>query len=101
MAFYYSSLYKDEFLKALRLVLESTFFTFDDNIYNQKFGTPMSSPIIVIQLEDLECKALERFGTEIPFYFRYMDDIVTAISNHLIEKFLEVFNFHSRLQFGS
>ena len=32
--------------------------------------------------------------------FRYVDDIATAISNHLIEEFLEVFNsFHSRLQF--
>jgi len=91
---------KDEFLKALRLVLES--FIFDDNIYNQKFGTPMSSPLSPIiadlVIEDLECRMLERFRTEVPFYFRYVDDIAIAIPNHLIEEFLGVCNFfHSRL----
>jgi len=55
------------------------------------------SPIIAdLIMEDLKCKALERFGIEVPFYFRYVDDV--AIANHLIEEFLEVFNsFHSRL----
>jgi len=61
---------KDEFLKALRLVLESFIF---DNIYNQKFGIPMSSPLSPIiadlVMEDLECRMLERFRTEVPFYF--------------------------------
>jgi len=51
---------KDKFLKALKLVLES--FIFDDNIYNQKFGTPMSSPLSPIiadlVMEDLECRML-------------------------------------------
>ena len=43
---------------------------------------------------------VERFRTEVPFYFRYVDDIAIAIPNHLIEEFLGVFNFfHSRLQF--
>jgi len=64
-------------------------------------GSSLSPIIADLVMKDLECKALERFGTEIPFYFRYVDDIVTAIPNHLIEKFLGVFNFHSRLQFGS
>ena len=60
---------KNEFLKALRLVLES--FIFDDNIYNQKFGTPMSSPLSPIiadlVMEDLECRMLERFRTTFLF----------------------------------
>jgi len=41
-------------------------------------------------MKNLECKALERFGTEVSFYFKCVDDIATAISNHLIEEFLEV-----------
>jgi len=42
----------------------------------------------------------EIFGTKVSFYFRYVDDIATAILNHLIEEFLEVFNsFYSRLRF--
>ncbi|XP_018361974.1 PREDICTED: uncharacterized protein LOC108760480 [Trachymyrmex cornetzi] len=75
-----------------------------DGILPRKFGTPMGSPLSPIiadlVMEDLENYALERFGTEVPFYFRYVDDIVTAIPNHLINEFLKVFNsFHSRLQF--
>ena len=54
---------KDEFLKALRLVLESTFFTFD-NIYNQKFGTPMDSSLSPI-IADLVMENLEQSIGEI------------------------------------
>jgi len=58
--------------------------------------SPLSPIIADLIMEDLKCKALERFGIEVPFYFRYVDDV--AIANHLIEEFLEVFNsFHSRL----
>jgi len=64
---------KDEFLKVLRLVLESTFSSFNNNIYNQRFGIPRGSPLssIIADLimENLECKALERFGTEVTFLF--------------------------------
>jgi len=66
-------------------------------------GSPLSPCLHVIIadliMEDLKCKTLI-FGTKVSFYFRYVDDIATAILNHLIEEFLEVFNsFHSRLQF--
>jgi len=30
-------------------------------------------------MRDLEEKALERVGTQVPFYFRYVDDIALAI----------------------
>jgi len=50
-------------LKALKLILESTYFKFNNIIYKQKFGTPMSSPlspiIAEIVLQDLEMKALK------------------------------------------
>jgi len=63
-------------------------------------GFPLSLIIADLVMDDLESKALERFRTEIPFYFRYVNDIATAIPNHVIKEFLEVFNsFHSRLQF--
>jgi len=57
--------------------------------------SPLFPIIADLIMEDLKCKALKRFGIEVPFYFRYVDDV--AIAN-LIEEFLEVFNsFHSRL----
>jgi len=61
--------------------MDSTFFTF--KFYRQNFGTPLGSPlspiIADIVLQDLERKALVEFGVEVPFYYRYVDDIATAI----------------------
>ena len=39
--------HRDEFLTGIRLVLNSTFFSFNDRIYiyKQIFGTPMGSPL--------------------------------------------------------
>jgi len=36
----------------------------------------------------------------LPFYFRYVDDIVTAVPSNRIQDILNMFNlFHPRLQF--
>jgi len=44
--------------------------------------------------------ALERFGFEIPFYVRYVDDIATAVHHTQIHRLLNIFNsFHPRIQF--
>jgi len=37
---------KPDFLKALKLIIESTFFVFNDKIYKQKFGTPWAHPYL-------------------------------------------------------
>jgi len=56
---------EDEFLRAVRLVLDSIFFIFDNQIYKQNFGTPMGSllsPVIAdIVMQDLESEVLETF----------------------------------------
>jgi len=41
----YTNIPKNEFLKAINFVLSSTYFTFDNNIYKQTYGTPMGSPL--------------------------------------------------------
>ena len=51
-------------------------------------------------MQDLEMNSLERFGTELLFFFKYVDNIVTAVLHNFIDKFVEVFNAsHPRLQF--
>ena len=50
--------------------METISFTFDKRIYKQEFGTPMGSPLSPI-IADLIMKDLERFGHEVPFYYRY------------------------------
>jgi len=95
---------KDEFLDAVRFVLESTFFFFNSQIYKQNYGTPMGSPlspiIADIVMQDLEREVLGAFDFEIPFYHRYVDDIVLAVPTPCIDFVFNKFNsIHPRLQF--
>jgi len=63
-------------------------------------GSPLSSIIADLVRRDLEEKTLERIRTQVPFYFRYMGDIVMAISSSFHDDILDIFNsFHPRIQF--
>ncbi|XP_018338460.1 PREDICTED: uncharacterized protein LOC108746286 [Trachymyrmex septentrionalis] len=82
------SLPKREFLGAIR----------------QSFGTPMGSPlspvIADLVLRRLETVSLMSVNLDILFYYRYVDDICTALPPSQIDVLLERFNaFHPRLQF--
>jgi len=95
---------KDEFLGAVRLILDSTFFIFDNQIYKQNFGTPMGSLLSLviadIVMQDLENAVLETIQFPISFYYRYVDDIVMAIPSSATNIILNNFNsFHPKLQF--
>lgn len=94
----------DEFILAIEFVLSSTYFTFNDIIYKQTYGTPMGSPISPIiadiVMQDLETSILTRLNIQLPFYYRYVDDIVLAAPKDKIVDILDEFNgYHSRLKF--
>jgi len=100
----YTDLPKLEFLLGVRFVLNSTYFIFNNTYYRQLFGTPMGSPlspiIANIVMQDLENRALNTIGFTPPFYFRYVDDIITACPFNLVDHVLNIFNsFNPRLQF--
>lgn len=94
---------KDEFLSAIKFVLSSTYFVFDERIYRQSFGTfmdlPLSSIIADITLQDLELRALNSLKFHIPFYFRYVDDIILSIPKDKTNEVLDIFNSLHRLTF--
>jgi len=88
----------------IKLVLNSTFFSFNHINYKQIFGTPMGSPlspiISDIVMQDLETQALQILRFEIPIYYRYVDDILLAAPHSHFKDILQTFNsYHNRLQF--
>jgi len=85
-------------------VLSSTYFTFNNKIYKQTYGTPMGSPlspvIADVVMRDLETACLNRINFQLTFYFRYVDDIVMATPSDKVDVIVETFNnYHDRLKF--
>ncbi|XP_046472568.1 uncharacterized protein [Neodiprion pinetum] len=94
----------EQFLLALNICFDAPIFKFDDKVFSQIFGLPMGSSLFPI-LADMITDDLEDHGTtklpfSVPFYFRYVDDILTAVPKDYIPQLLKIFNtFHPRLQF--
>jgi len=91
------------FILNYHFILSSTYLTFNNIIYKQTFGTPMESPlspiIADVVWQDLERK-LNSINLSLPFYYRYVDDIILAAPSNKITDILNTFNsFHNRLQF--
>lgn len=79
-------------------------FSFNNKINKQTFGTPVGSPLFPVisdlVLQDLKTIALKRLALFLPFYYRYVDDIVLAAPRAELQKILDIFNsYHSRLKF--
>ncbi|XP_071580549.1 uncharacterized protein [Temnothorax nylanderi] len=95
---------KDEFILGIRLVLNSTFLSFNNRIYKQIFGSPMGSPlspiIADITLQDIEEKAIPLLPFHVTVFRRYVDDVIMAAPPEFFDRILQIFNsFHQRLQF--
>ena len=74
---------KEEVIDLLTLCLQSNFFQYDGNFYQQLHSTVMGSPVSVvvaeIEMQRLEEKALATYPDPPSFWYRYVDDTLTSL----------------------
>ena len=93
-----------EFLEAVELTLKSTYFMYKKKFFKQidgcAMGASISSVIAQLVMEDLEETILKNLNFHIPFFFRYVDDCITAVPINKTQAILDKFNsYHNKLQF--
>lgn len=94
----------DTFLNVIKFVINELYFRFNEKFYKQisglPMGLPLSAPLANLVMEELENLIIPKLPFNIPFYKRYVDDIITAIPKNQIQQTLKIFNtYHPRLQF--
>jgi len=63
-------------------------------------GSPLSPVIADLVLQYLELSAIHSLPFHLPFYYRYVDDIVLIVPSNSLDLLIQSFNSqHSRLQF--
>lgn len=81
-------------------------FLFNKTLYKQihdtAIGSPLSSTVANLVMEELQSWALKQIDFAPPFYVRYVDDIITAVPKNKITEIVETFNkYHNGIQFTS
>ena len=88
----------EDIMDLLEFVLTTTYFSFRKQIYQQKFGTAMGSPVspLVANLfmEDLEQRAISTAPLECKprFWVRYVDDVLAIIPKGQVQQLNEHLN---------
>lgn len=91
-------------INAIDILMNNTFFSFNNKIFKQIFGLPMGSPIAPIcadlAMSLLESECLSQLDFNPLFYYRYVDDIITCIPFDKINTVVTTFNnFNEKLKF--
>ncbi len=87
-----------DLMELLRFILTTTYFQFQDQIYKQKFGVAMGSPVspiaVNIFMEWLEEQAIHTAPTECKprLWKRYVDDILEIVKKGSTERLTDHLN---------
>ncbi|XP_044757744.1 uncharacterized protein LOC123315905 [Coccinella septempunctata] len=95
---------KDEFIKAVKLTLETCHFQYKNVFYLQIYGVAMGSPIAStiaqLVLEYLEEEILANSNYDITIFKRYVDDCLIITSEQQVQEILaHLSGFHNKIQF--
>ncbi|CAL8128770.1 unnamed protein product [Orchesella dallaii] len=92
-----------EFMRLLNLTMKNNYFIWKKNVYRQKTGTPMGSPVSPVFaelfLQKLE-NSLVKGNSNIHFWRRLVDDVFAVIPYDKTTSILDELNsFHPAIQF--
>ena len=78
----------DDIVDLLDFCLSTTNFKYNNNHYQEIFGTAMGSPVSAVManlvMEDLEKRALSTSLSQPCFWKRYVDDVCAAVKSNLV-----------------
>ena len=90
-----TSLLLEDITDLLSFCLNTTQFVFEGTYYKQVFGTAMGSPvsavIVNLVMEDIEHRALTTAPISPSFWKRFVDDVISAVSQDEIVFWILVF----------
>lgn len=94
----------EKFLSLLEFVFDNSYFQYNDQYYKQTYGLGMGnclSPVCSdLVMQDLQEYCINKLTYQLPFFKRYVDDIITSIPNDTSQHIIDVFNsYHPRLKF--
>lgn len=94
----------ETFVMLLDFVFDNSYFNFDGVFYKQIYGLGMGnclSPVCSdIVMSELQKECTKKLPFHLPFFKRYVDDIITCIPADKLETIQSVFNdFHPKLKF--
>ena len=88
-----TSLPVDDIVDLLSFCLNTTYFVFESTYYQQVFGTAMgslvSAVIAYLVMEDVEQRALASALVNPSFWKRFVDDVISAVSENEIDALLQ------------
>lgn len=90
----------NEFKQAVSLTLNSTYFMYKDKYFKQidgcAMGSSISSVVAQLVLEDLENTVIPSLDFNLPFFYRYVDDCLTAIPKGKEDYILKMFHTYDK-----
>lgn len=100
----HTSLSKEQFIDAVKLIIDESYFKYGDAFYLQSRGVAMGNAIsgflADLVMEDLEVYILNNIPFVVPFYRRFVDDILAFVPEDKIDQLVAAFNnYHPMLKF--